>query len=36
MNPLHQGLTRFHHAAVLAEGFEGSLGVACPGHIGYY
>jgi hypothetical protein len=36
MNPLHQGLTRFHQVAVLAESFEGSPGVACLAHIGYY
>ena len=36
VNALRQRLTRSHHAAVLTEGFEGNLGVARLGHIGYY
>ena len=35
MNPLCQGLARFHHAAMPAESFEGGLNVACLGHVGY-
>jgi hypothetical protein len=34
MNPLHQGLTRSHHAPVLTEGFEGGLDIASLSHSG--
>jgi hypothetical protein len=35
MNTPHQGLTRSHHAAVLAEGFERGLGIASLRHSAY-
>jgi hypothetical protein len=36
MNTAQQGLTRSHHAAVLAEGFKGGLDISSLSHEGHY